>query len=160
MASDKAIEARRPFRVAERAFVSLMQPDNLLKGEIAQWHLYTDIERALVQVRDEQTCLGRVRQYQRQLRERPLRVQRSLVMPCAHLGEDLAVELTREDPIGLIDRPDDRAIDLRNEKARQKPVEVVARRQGRTKGGDRIFGEARLIRQPMRQRGVERLRRA
>ena len=92
----------------QRLCVQPVQSGNLLPCEVPQRDRGADIERGLVQVRDEQMGLRGVGDGESQARPGTVRVQRPAIVPGAEQAEErLTAEGAGEEAIGLIDRPDE-----------------------------------------------------
>src|SRR6185295_7532885 len=118
---------------------------NLIQSEIFQRQSRADVERRLIQIGYEQVCFSGIGDGQRQAMPGALRVKRSQVVPRAEQTEYLAGVGQIEEPINLINSPDNRCVFLGKDLAPQIAFKVNTGTQIVLPHLVRFWGQVELI---------------
>src|SRR5262249_21355899 len=94
--------------ILERRVVSLIKFGDLIKREVFERELGPDVERRLIQIGNEKMRLRRISHRQRHSPPGARRLQRSEVMPRPKQAEQFAGVIVSEQPVYLIESPDQR----------------------------------------------------
>src|SRR5579871_5714214 len=127
MPADKRVETRHIRLPGHWIAVSPVHLLHLCTREIVQLKARADIEGGLVQVLDEQVGFGRIGQYYGELSPLAGEVIGTLVVPGAKHGEYVSSVIAFEEPVRLIDDPDQRAGHGRQHIPAQKPLKALDR---------------------------------
>src|SRR5207249_9385309 len=103
--AEEAIEPRQFVGSPQRSAVALIKFADLFDGEIFQSKARADVEGRLIQVGNEQMCLRRIGDGERQARPGAGGIERTAVMPGAEQAEDFAAEVAGKEAVYLIESP-------------------------------------------------------
>src|SRR5262249_48893791 len=127
MPSNQSIKAFVFIAVAKGAAVEAIEFLHLLQGKVAQIDPVAHIKGRLMEIAD-QIGVGSIRHQDRQALPVGLRIKGTLVVPGAYHPENIVFKGTVEEPVRLIDPPDNQSLYLWEDMISQKALIVLGRR--------------------------------